>query len=128
MSHYVINLRTWEVSRYSVLFKTSILISLIFTGCGSDTARLAYLQNSDGRGKFKYETVAELQDTLNAWNYSNVKALKMSDSVRAFFPYTYQMYLVNEQLEVNDDICEAYFPGLAKKVDLDNQRTFNPPD
>src|SRR5690554_1943802 len=110
------------------LLKTIIIINLAVVGCGAPAGCMDYLTQSDGRGKVKYETVAELQNTLNAWNYTNAMALKMSDSVRAYFPEAFRMYLVNEQLQVNDDICEAYFPGLAKKVDLRDQRTFNPPD
>lgn len=105
-----------------------VLISLTFIGCGAPAGRMDYLTQSDGRGKVKYETVAELQDTLAAWNYPNAMALKMSDSVRANFPHAFQLYLVNEKLDVLHQICEAYFPGLEKKVHLENQRAFRSPD
>lgn len=110
------------------LSTTFILTSLTFIGCGAPEGRMEYLTQSDGRGKVKYETVAELQDTLAAWNYPNAMALKMSDSVRANFYRAYHLYLVNEKLDVLDQICEAYFPGLGKKVNLKNQRAFRPPD
>lgn len=110
------------------LFKALFLISITFIGCGAPAGRTGYLTKTDGRGKIRYKTVAELQDTLAAWNYPNAMALKMPDSVRANFPHMFKMYLLNDKLEVLHEVCEAYFPGLEKNVDLADQRWFNPPD
>ena len=112
----------------SHLFIAFIVISIAVVGCGAPAGRMEYLTKSDGRGKYRYETVAELQDTLAAWNYPDAMALKMPDSVRANFPYAFKIYLVNEQLDVLHDICEAYFPGLEKEVNLNDQRWFRQPD
>jgi len=104
----------------------AIALFIYLYGCNNSNDSIAkkFMSTNDSRGKMRYESIAELRDTISIWGLDSNYLIDVPDSMRALYGFGFKMFIFNKELKILRDICEADFPGLKNHINLKKSSRF----